>query len=182
MRGKSPLFFVDKKREFVTMLDIGEVNDMNDKEMGKLSLILVENYWMTTVFSPEGLTKIDDKLEEISKATGIPLEELREYAAELMKRLIMRFDPDQTIRQILCDEEMGGLSLILVEKYWMTTAFSPGGLKNIGNELEKISKATGIPLGELRKYAVELMKRLAMRFAKQPAREIRQMLGKGKKV
>ena len=109
MRGKSPLFFVDKKREFVTMLDIGEVNDMNDKEMGKLSLILVENYWMTTVFSPEGLTKIDDKLEEISKATGIPL-------------------------------------------------------------------------GELRKYAVELMKRLAMRFAKQPAREIRQMLGKGKKV
>jgi len=71
--------------------------------MGRISLTLVENYWMTTAFSPEGLTKIGDKLEEISKATGIPLGELRKYAAELMKRLIMRSakHPDRIIRQIL---------------------------------------------------------------------------------
>ena len=148
--------------------------------MGRISLTLVENYWMTTAFSPEGLTKIGDKLEEISKATGIPLGELRKYAAELMKRLIMRFDPDQIIGQRLDNEEMGRLSLILVENYWMTTAFSPGGLKNIDPELKKISVATGIPLGELRKYAAELMKRLIMRSAKHPDRIIRQILGKDK--
>lgn len=136
---------------------------MNDKEMGRISLTLMENYWITTAFSPEGLTKINDKLKEISEATKIPLEELRKYAAELMRRLIMRFYPNQTLPLILDDEEMGRISLIFVIKYLKTTAFLLGGLKDISSKLKKISDATGIPLGKLTEYAVNIQRK---RFAK----------------
>ena len=155
---------------------------MNNEEMGRISLTLLENFWITTPFSPEGLTKIGDKLKEISVATGIPLAELRDYAAELMRRLIMRFAPAQTIRQILGDEEMGRLSLIFVMKYLMTDALSLGGLEKIGLELEKISAATGISLEELREYATELMKRLAIHLARHPDELICRILGNHKKA
>ncbi len=158
-----------------------KVSGMDDKEMGRISLILMMNYWIKTAFSALGLTKIDDKFEEISKATGIHLEELRKkYAPELTRRLIIRFDSDQVLPMILDDEQMGRLSLIFVERYWETTPFLPGGLKDIIPKLEEISAQTGIPLARLIEYAAELMKRMAIRFAKQPVQQLRKLITKAK--
>jgi hypothetical protein len=60
---------------------------MEEAEIGRIAFIIVKNYFMTNAFSSGGLTEIGKNLDEISKATGVSIDKLREFAKEVLKSL-----------------------------------------------------------------------------------------------